>query len=328
MRKIKLILLFSLCVCMLLAVCGCGEKPIPQYNTAVPGRTVDKTDVKSVIENALLADVYDKLTECEAIASVYHEYAKDQTGKKVTYYVVATQGGYVHENGKLARKYGFSPFAAVVTLKQGENGYDVVGFNALRSFEEDEEREAFIEENFPEGTDSETLFKGRAAGLFEAEKQQIIKNYGFDEGEFAGEDEMIELLPVTNEAYYTLIEFFPEYPEWLGDTTKVKNGVRFTYATSYKGEDGGKGVVTYIKTNENGEEVERYDIPVDGDNVDIPDELIADEWEDDFTAEDFENAEPIIVEPGESATTRTPEELEEIMKEYDYDDGIEYTLVD
>ena len=333
MKKVKLSLVICLCLSIVLALCGCGAKPIPEYNIAVEGRTVDKTNPQSVIENAVLVDVYDKMSECEAVASVYHEYAKEQSGKKTVYYIVATVGGYLYENGKLTRNYGHSPFAAKITLKQQETGYDVVGFSALRSYTEEEEREAFIAENFPKGTTVEKLFSGRATALFDAEKQQIIENYGFNETDFATGEELIELLPVTNEAYYTLIEYFSGYPEWLGDIVRIEDGVHYTYKTSYYGEDGGKGVVTYVKTNEAGEEVEHYDINVDGDKVELPEELLY-ESEDGIVLtepepeeEGTESKPKVQVDP-EGTTKYTPEELEEIMKEFDYDDGIEYTLVD
>ena len=330
MKKLKIFVTFCLCVSMLFAVSGCGEKPIPKYNTPVAGRTVDKTDPQSVIENALLVDVYDKMAECEAVASVYHEFAKEQNGKNTVYYIVATVGGYLYENGKLTRNYGQSPFAAKVTLKQQSENYEVMGFEALLSYTEEEERDAFITENFPKGTNADELFSGKATVLFEAEKKQLIEKYGYSESEFATGDEYIEMLPVTNEAYYTLIEFFPKYPEWLGDIVKIENGQRYTYVTSYQGEDGGKGVVSYVKTNEKGEEVERYDIDVDGDYVEIPEDMQLEPMEE-------ADSEPIEVEvpstpkvhaDPEGKTEYTPEELEEIAKEFDYDDGIEYTLVD
>ncbi len=324
MKRFKNVLTLFLCLSVALSLCGCGAKPIPRYNVAVEGRTLDKTNPVSVIENALLVDIYEKMASCEAIASVYDEYAKEQKGKVTTYYVVATVGGYLYENGKLNRSYGSSPFAAKITLKQAKAGYDVVGFTSLRNFEELEERNAYIEENFPKGTDAESLFKGRSKALFEAEKQQIIQNYGFAESEFSTGDELIELLPVTNEAYYTLIEYFSDYPEHLGNITKIENGQRYTYATYYNGEDGGKGVVSYVKTNEAGEEIQRYDVNVDGDYVEIPEGLLV----------GVDDGEIYIDDAGYSdteqpTTTKTPEEIEEIMKnEFNYDDGIEYTLVD
>lgn len=324
MKKLKKVLLLCLCAAMVVSVCGCGAKPIPRYNTAVEGRTVDKTNPQSVIENALLVDVYETLAECEAIASVYEEYEKVQKGKKSTYYVVATVGGYLYENGKLTRNYGSAPFAAAITLRQNEQFYEVVEFQALRSFEEEGEREAFIAENFPKGTEIETLFGGKYTALTEAEKQQLMKNYGFTEEEFATGEETIDLLPVTNEAYYTLLEYFSAYPEWLGNITRIEDGVRYTYTTAYVGEDGGKGIVSYTKTNENGEEMEHFDVPVDGDNVEIPDGLLAEVDDGEIYID-----EPEYTETEESTTTKSPEEIQEILdNEFNYDDGIEYTLVD
>lgn len=332
MRKMKSFLLLAVCLVLVFTAFGCGKdlKPVPEYNVAVKGRTVDTSDPVSVIENALLVDVYEQIKFCEAIAVVYEEYSKKQDGKATTYYVVSTVGGYIHEDGKLVRGYGNAPFAAVITLKQNGEIYEVVEFKAGRGFEEETEYETFVAENFPEGATFESLMAGRANKLFEAEKQQIIKNYGFDESEFSTGDENIELLPVTNEAYYTLVEYFPNYPDWLGTTTRVEEGVRYTYTTSYVGEDGGKGVVTYVKANEAGEEAERYDIKVDGDNVELPEEFGISESE-------INDAEWIkvpgadtAVEPEEGSQSKyTPEEIEQIMEnEFNYDDGIEYTLVD
>lgn len=308
MKSIKKIYALMLCFTVVFCTVGCGDKALPAYNTEFEGKTVNKNDVTSVIQNALLIDSKELLQGAEATAAVYEEVAKEQNGKSTTYYLVAATGGYFHEDGKLTRRMGNAPFACKITLKQGKNTYEVTDFVDSRTFIDDEDKIAFIEENFPDNIDAQNLLKGKSEMLLQAEKEQIMKNYGFDESEFATGDELLTLLPLTNTAYYTLVDSFPEYPDWIGNIVKAENGIKYTYTTSYSGEDGGEGVVTYIKTDEKGNEIEHIDIKVNGDNVEISE------------------GTDIIDENGEARYT--PEELEKIMKEYDYNDGIEYTLVD
>jgi len=332
MKKMKTILAITLCLMLVIGMCGCGEKEqkaIPEYNVAAAGRTLDTKDSASVIENALLIDVQESVSVCEGVAVAFEEYSKTQKGKQTTYYLVASVGGYVYENGKLSRNYGNAPFAAVITLKESNGIYEVVDFKAGRNLGDEVGHESFVAENFPKGTTVEELFKDRAGRLFEAEKQQLIEKYGFAEEEFSTGDEIIELLPVTNYAYYTLVEYFPMYPDYPGSVTRIEDGVRYTYTTSYVGEDGGKGVVSYVKTDDEGVEAERYDINVNGDEVEIPEGLYPPGEE--YIEEDVDAAE----EDEEAAEETNGEEIsdseieeEDPMAEFDYDDGLEYTLVD
>ena len=337
MKKTGLIAVLLAAV-LVLGLCGCGEeKAIPEYNGPMAGREVDKTDVDAVIKNALFVDVYDKISFSEAVASEYDVYSKEQKGKKLTYHVVASVGGYVYENNKLTRVYGTSAFPAIIKLKEKNGEYEVTGFTAGVGFETEEELELFITDNFPKNTNAEEVMKGKSKLLFDREKQQICEFYNIDESEFVSGDEVIEILPVSNEAYYAVSDYFEFYPDWLGTRSAVEEGVRYIYSTAFEETAPGVGTLSFVKTNEAGEEIERIDIKVDGDYVEFPEDIEAVEGEpvveepieeEPVEEEPIETETPKVRPDPEGETTYTPEELEEIEKEFDYDDGIEYTLVD
>ncbi len=312
MKKLFKIITLFLSALFVLSLCGCGAEPIPKYNTAVGNRIVDKIDAKSVIENALLADVFENIDKYVAVASVYDEIAKVEKGKKTTYFVLASVAGYFAENGKLNRNRGTSPFAVAIELKQTKNGYVVTDFKTCRTAETKEERNAFIAEYFPEGTDPEAVFNGKRQGLLDKEQKQILENYEIAQKYgFTGNEDMLEFVPLSNEAYMAVREFFYIYPDWLGSQEKVENGVRYTYSTTFipEGNSDEKGVLLFLKTDEEGVEVERYEVKIDGNNVQLPDN---------FTEGQIES------------TIELPKGFEDLdayegfMENLEYDDGIDY----
>ena len=302
-KALKAVLCFMLCLSCALSLCSCGED-MSLYNTPAGNREVDKTSVKSVIENAILADCYENVKDCEVYSPAYKEIDKIEKGNKSIYYIVAGVGGYTVENGKLVRTHGISTYAAEIHLKKNNKGeYEVTKFITSRGLETSEEVDSFVDESFPEGKNNPKVIDENRTALIEDEKSAIKENEKVaQEFEFAGEDDYIELLPITNYAYEELLSYFELYPDWLGSKMRTENGVRYIYETLFQAEgdeNSGVGVISFVKKTEDGTEVERTDINIDGDYVEL----------EEIEAEDNSFDEEMEAELG-------------------YDDGIEYTPVD
>ncbi len=251
------------------SLCGCGQS-VEKYNSpAGEGVEVDAKNLQSVIENAILVDKYFEFSDCEAYASVYKELTSETKGNKTKYYLVASTGGYILIDDKLSRQSGGKPFPVVVTVKKSGEEYKITEIKSGAFLATLETRQAFIKENMPSGINSESFVSDNMDELFAKERKQILLKYSDKKYVFEGKEQPREMLPLWDYAYNQMLEFFEEYPEWIGKIERIENGKKYTYNTEYVSETEDRGVVSFVKRDEAGNEVARTDILVDGDNVEI-----------------------------------------------------------
>ena len=263
--RIKNIFIILLILAVLPGIFGCGSN-MDEYNKPVSDKfEVDFSNPENVIQNAILSDKLFEFPECEVFSPVYKELVIKKDGNKTTYYILGCVGGYMFANDKLSRQAGGIPFPAVITLKEKDGKYVVTEYISGAFIVTQEHRREFIKEHFPKVIKADNLINSNYLELYGKEEEAISKRFPNREDYiFEDENSRADMLEISEEAFAVIYPHLEKYPDWIGKIQRVENGEKFTYHTKYEKETETKGILSFVKTDIQGNEIECTVYKIDG----------------------------------------------------------------
>jgi hypothetical protein len=169
---------------------------------------------------------------------------------------------------KLSRQAGGIAFPAVITLKEKDGVYSVIEYISGAYIMTQEHRREFIKENFPKVIKADNLINSNYIELYGKEEEAIIKRFpGREDYIFEDENSKLDMVEISDDAFMEVSSYFEKYPDWIGKIQRVEHGEKYTYHTKYEEETYSKGILSFIKTDIQGNEIECTVYKIDGSSV-------------------------------------------------------------
>lgn len=186
---------------------------------------------------------------------------EDETQLKI--YTIVSIGDYGFENGIFTKVSGTGAIPTVIVFDKDKEGqYKISNYQGP---EDGAEYAPSLKRMFPKQLYKKVLhaeeYYEELLKQEEAYAKAYLKGIGRD-AKVQGENVEKILDTMNTQASNMLLDRYREYPYWIGTLEKLEDGVRYIYQKDWKEEKNGNGIVTYIKTDEKGNVVEKTVIKV------------------------------------------------------------------
>ena len=291
----KLVLFFVAIIFLVLGISFCG-------NSDIQGRRISdeewaEYEKKSRVNidktfTGTINDVIDKYILCneehsygdeedddyDEFETVVHKtFSAKKSGDEITSYISYDYRGYMFVNGVFVEGGGSSRIPAKITLKEVANEKDTYKVVSCITAQDGEYYAPSIKRIFP------TFVRGEYYADFYHRRieKQLLENaqdYLHVIGRKAEIKDYIDTTELLSYRYddsamnendldklYDLLQDFEwkDYPDWIGTREVVKNGKRYVYNAEQEKKGENKYLLTYTKTDKNGNVLEQYKVNVD-----------------------------------------------------------------
>lgn len=226
-------------------------------------------DEESLIKEAIINEHKNTYSHGEEAFCEGHkilQIMEDETQLKI--YAIVSIGDYGFENGIFTKISGTGAIPTVIVFDKDKEGqYKISNYQVPG---DGTEYERSLKNMFPRQLYKKVLHAEEYYEELVKQEEACAKAYleGIGRDAKVQGEHVEKILDTMNtEASNILLDRYGEYPYWIGTLEKLEGGIRYIYQKDWKEEKNGNGIVTYIKTDEKGNVVEKTVIKVIGSNL-------------------------------------------------------------